>query len=128
MSDRSADLHGEAWLVQCFYSGVLHCFVQQESWSNALSCLRDSSQYAEHFHVGKQGKHCSFIVHVNVQAARAPLLVAVLQGYRSICGEAWQAELRSVFPHLTHLICSAQPSVRTALADLLQAQIPKMIA
>ena len=63
-----------------------------------------------------------------VQAARAPLLVAVLRGYRSICGEAWQAELRSVFPHLTHLICSAQPSVRTALADLLQAQIPKMIA
>ena len=63
-----------------------------------------------------------------VQAARAPLLVAVLQGYRSICGEAWQAELRSVFPHLAHLICSAQPSVRTALADLLQAQIPKMIA
>lgn len=62
-----------------------------------------------------------------VQAARAPLLVAVLQGYRSICGEAWQTELRSVFPHLTHLICSAQPSVRTALADLLQAQIPNMI-
>ena len=62
-----------------------------------------------------------------LQAARAPLLVAVLQGYRSICGEAWQTELRSVFPHLTHLICSAQPSVRTALADLLQAQIPNMI-
>ncbi len=53
--------------------------------------------------------------------------MAVLQGYRSICGEAWQTELRSVFPHLTHLICSGQPSVRSALADLLQAQIPKMI-
>ena len=63
-----------------------------------------------------------------VQAARAPLLVAVLRGYRSICGAAWQAELRSVFPPRPPLICSAQPSVRTALADLLQAQIPKMIA
>ena len=72
--------------------------------------------------------HCPYLESVScLQAARAPLLVAVLQGYRSICGEAWQTELRSVFPHLTHLICSGQPSVRSALAGLLQAQIPKMI-
>ena len=47
----------------------------------------------------------------------------------AICGEAWQAELRSVFP-TPHAPSSAPPSPLsgTALADLLQAQIPKMIA
>ncbi|KAK9904753.1 hypothetical protein WJX75_001787 [Coccomyxa subellipsoidea] len=62
------------------------------------------------------------------QAIRAPLTVAVLGGYRAVCGEAWRGELRAVFPHLARLICSGQPSVRAALAGLLQAQLPPLIA
>ena len=94
---------------------------QRPVWLLKPGCRCWTPMFASHFQcLDLQSVSC-------LQAARAPLLVAVLQGYRSICGEAWQTELRSVFPHLTHLICSAQPSVRSALADLLQAQIPKMI-
>lgn len=63
-----------------------------------------------------------------LQAIRAPLVVAVLGGYQAVCGEAWRGELRAVWPHLARLICSAQPSVRAALAGLLQAQLPPLIA
>ena len=64
-----------------------------------------------------------------VQAIRAPLVVAALGGYASVRGEAWRAELGAgVFPHLARLICSSQPSVRTALAQLLAAQLPPLIA
>lgn len=65
---------------------------------------------------------------LRAQAIRAPLTVAVLGGYRAVCGEAWRGELRAVFPHLARLICSGQPSVRAALAGLLQAQLPPLIA
>ena len=101
-------------VVRKIYGAQL-CCTRQNQWKSSYlrGCLKDHSE---------PSLLCA------VQAARAPLLVAVLQGYRGICGEAWQTELRSVFPHLTHLICSAQPSVRTALADLLQAQIPNMIS
>jgi hypothetical protein len=63
-----------------------------------------------------------------LQAIRAPLIVAVLRGYESICGQSWRTEMRGVFPHLARLICSAQPSVRLALAAVLQAQLPPLIA
>jgi hypothetical protein len=62
------------------------------------------------------------------QAIRAPLIATVLRGYEGICGESWRSELRAIFPHLARLICSAQPSVRLALAGLLQAQLPPLIA
>ncbi|BDA49435.1 probable Brefeldin A-inhibited guanine nucleotide-exchange protein [Coccomyxa sp. Obi] len=62
------------------------------------------------------------------QAMRAPLTVAVLGGYEAVCGEAWRGELRALWPHLARLICSQQPSVRAALAVLLQAQLLPLIA
>lgn len=63
-----------------------------------------------------------------LQAMRAPLTVAVLGGYEAVCGEAWRGELRALWPHLARLICSQQPSVRAALAGLLQAQLLPHIA
>lgn len=63
-----------------------------------------------------------------VQAVRAPLVTAVLGGYHLVGPAAWRQELREIFPHLARLICSSQPSVRSALAQLLQAQLPPLIA
>lgn len=63
-----------------------------------------------------------------LQAMRAPLTVAVLGGYEAVCGDAWRGELRALWPHLARLICSQQPSVRVALAGLLQAQLLPLIA
>eukprot|EP00884_Botryococcus_braunii_P009957 jgi/Botrbrau1/18963/Bobra.0798s0002.1 len=62
------------------------------------------------------------------QAVRAPLVTAVLGGYQMVGPTAWRQELREIFPHLARLICSSQPSVRSALAQLLQAQLPPLIA
>ena len=63
------------------------------------------------------------------QAIRAPLVVAALGGYGAVRGAAWRRELGAgAFPHLARLICSQQPSVRAALADLFTAQLPALIA
>ncbi len=56
-------------------------------------------------------------------------MVAALRGYSGVRGPAWRAELGAgAFPHLARLICSQQPSVRAALADLFAAQLPALIA
>ena len=51
------------------------------------------------------------ILRCAAQAACAPLLVAALQGYRSICWEAWQSELMLDLspppPNAPHLLCAA---------------------
>jgi len=62
------------------------------------------------------------------QATRAPLIVAGLQAYGAVSAGPRSAELRTVFPALARLICSAQPPVRAALAALLQAQLPPLLA
>ena len=63
------------------------------------------------------------------QAIRAPLVVAALSGYSAVRGAAWRGELSAgAFPHLARLICSQQPSVRAALADLFSQQLPALIA
>ena len=63
-----------------------------------------------------------------VQAIRAPLIVAVLESYYSIHNEAWTNELQAIFPHLAKLVCSAQPTVRKALGQLMQANLPYALA
>ena len=63
-----------------------------------------------------------------VQAIRAPLIVAVLESYYSIHNEAWTGELQAIFPHLAKLVCSAQPTVRKALGQLMRANLPYALA
>ncbi|DBA73285.1 hypothetical protein WJX77_003623 [Trebouxia sp. C0004] len=58
------------------------------------------------------------------QAIRAPLIVTVLESYYSIHNEAWTSELQAIFPHLAKLVCSAQPTVRKALGQLMRANLP----
>lgn len=61
---------------------------------------------------------------------RAPLVVAALAGCGAVEAATWRAELAAgdVFPHLARLICSPQPPVRAALARLMAAQLPPLIA
>lgn len=61
---------------------------------------------------------------LTLQAIRAPLVVAILESYYSIHNEAWTAELQAIFPHLAKLVCSAQPTVRRALGQLMHANLP----
>ena len=63
-----------------------------------------------------------------LQAIRAPLIVTVLESYYSIHNEAWTSELQAIFPHLAKLVCSAQPTVRTALGQLMRANLPYALA
>lgn len=63
-----------------------------------------------------------------VQAIRAPLIVTVLESYNSIHNEAWNNELQAIFPHLAKLVCSAQPTVRKALGQLMRANLPYALA
>ena len=63
-----------------------------------------------------------------VQATRAPLIVAGLRAYGAVSAGPRAAELRSVFPALARLICSAQPPVRAELAALFSAQLPPLLA
>lgn len=62
------------------------------------------------------------------QAIRAPLIVTVLESYYSIHNEAWTSELQAIFPHLAKLVCSAQPTVRKALGQLMRANLPYALA
>ncbi|KAL3134912.1 hypothetical protein ABBQ32_007876 [Trebouxia sp. C0010 RCD-2024] len=62
------------------------------------------------------------------QAIRAPLIVAVLESYYSIHNDAWTGELQAIFPHLAKLVCSAQPTVRKALGQLMRANLPYALA
>ncbi len=59
-----------------------------------------------------------------MQAIRAPLIVTVLESYYSIQNETWTSELQAIFPHLAKLVCSAQPTVRKALGQLMRANLP----
>ncbi|KAK9844232.1 hypothetical protein WJX84_000597, partial [Apatococcus fuscideae] len=61
------------------------------------------------------------------QAIRAPLIVAMLDGYRDVRTEALRKEITSIFPHLARLACSAQPSVRRTLSSLFEAQLPPLV-
>ena len=63
-----------------------------------------------------------------LQAIRAPLIVTVLESYYSIHNEAWTTELQAIFPHLAKLVCSAQPTVRKALGQLMRANLPYALA
>lgn len=63
-----------------------------------------------------------------VQAIRVPLIVTVLESYNSIHNEAWNNELQAIFPHLAKLVCSAQPTVRKALGQLMRANLPYALA
>ena len=51
-------------------------------------------------------------------------MVAILESYYSIHSEAWTAELQAIFPYLAKLVCSAQPTVRRALGQLMHANLP----
>lgn len=62
--------------------------------------------------------------HVCLQAIRAPLVVAILESYYSIHNDLWTAELQAIFPHLAKLVCSAQPTIRRALGQLMHANLP----
>ena len=62
-----------------------------------------------------------------LQAIRAPLIEAVLSGYQDVSRDAWKAELPAIWPHLARLIVCPQPGVRSALASLLQTQLPPML-
>ncbi|KAK9863867.1 hypothetical protein WJX84_003305 [Apatococcus fuscideae] len=61
------------------------------------------------------------------QAIRAPLIVAMLDGYREVRTEAMRREITSIFPHLARLACSAQPSVRRTLSSLFETQLPPLV-
>lgn len=52
---------------------------------------------------------------------------AVLHAYRDVSGENWGRELPAIWPFLAQLIACPQPSVRAALAALLQAQLPAIL-
>ena len=62
------------------------------------------------------------------QATRAPLIVAGLCAYGAVSAGPRSAELRAGFPALARLICSAQPPVRSALAQLFREQLPSLLA
>lgn len=80
-------------------------------------------------HSGGQNEHAGATHHVVDgtswdQAIRAPLIVTVLESYYSLHNEAWTSELQAIFPHLARLVCSAQPTVRKALGQLMRANLP----
>lgn len=62
------------------------------------------------------------------QATRAPLIVAGLRAYGAVSAGPRSAELRAGFPALARLICSAQPPVRSALAQLFREHLPSLLA
>ena len=62
-----------------------------------------------------------------LQAIRAPLVVTVLQAYQQVSPEVWAQELPQLFSCFAKLVCSAQPSVRKHLGQLMHMQVPQAL-
>jgi len=61
------------------------------------------------------------------EGIRGPLVVAALGAVAGLEGARGASELRALFPALTQLMCSSQPSVREALSGLLAAHLPQLL-
>lgn len=99
-----------------------------------LANLSHAEPVSTRWYTGQDGLLLCFPAQVaqypvcDVQAIRAPLIVAVLESYYSIHNEAWTSELQAIFPHLAKLVCSAQPTVRKTLGQLMRANLPYALA
>ena len=64
---------------------------------------------------------------VPLQAIRAPLVVTILQAYQQVSPQVWAQELPQLFSCFAKLVCSAQPSVRKHLGQLMHMQVPQAL-